>query len=138
MTAERAIASYAREEPGPSPPGLITTPGYAVTNGEDFTTLLLRAPAAARAGLLRGLSNRTVATLARHVRDTGAGTFVRDDRVPVGGFRIVLTNYDIDGDDLKLEHQTVLDADVIPLLVDRPSHIYLQGGASHSAITTIT
>ena len=72
-------------------------------------------------------------TLARHRRSTGPGTVDRSDRVPAGGIRVTLTNFDIDGDDLKPEHRSVLDTDIVPAAVGHPVRVYLRGSASRSS-----
>jgi hypothetical protein len=61
---------------------------------------------------------------------TGPGKITANPRVPVGGVRAVLSNYDIDVDVPKREHTTFLDAQVVPILLGKNARIFLQGSAS--------
>ena len=70
--------------------------------------------------------------LARRLVRTGPGAVRTDSRVPAGGIRVVLSNYDVDGDAIKPEHRDFLDREVIPRLVGRSARAWLQGSASHS------
>ncbi|HET7539351.1 MAG TPA: OmpA family protein [Polyangiaceae bacterium] len=61
---------------------------------------------------------------------TGPGKISTDPRVPSGGVRAVLSNYDIDVDTPKREHIAFLDANVVPILLGKNARIFLQGSAS--------
>jgi hypothetical protein len=63
---------------------------------------------------------------------TGPGKVTTDRRVPVGGVRAVLSNYDIDVDTPKPEHIAFLDSRVVPVLVRKRARIFLQGSASRT------
>lgn len=63
---------------------------------------------------------------------TGPGRVTTDSRVPRGGVRAVLSNFDIDGDALKTEHINFLTSRVVPILLRPDARIWLQGSASHS------
>jgi hypothetical protein len=63
---------------------------------------------------------------------TGPGVVTIDPRAPVGGVRAVMSNFDIDGADVKREHQTFLTMRVVPILVGLNARAWLQGSASHS------
>jgi len=61
---------------------------------------------------------------------TGRGKIAVNPAAPAGGIRAVMSNYDIDVDTPKLEHITFLDSRVLPLVLNRPARIWLQGSAS--------
>ncbi len=61
---------------------------------------------------------------------TGPGKVSTNPRVPVGGVRAVLSNYDIDVDVPKREHTAFLDAQVLPILLGKSARVFLQGAAS--------
>jgi hypothetical protein len=63
---------------------------------------------------------------------TGPGVVTIDPRAPSGGVRAVMSNFDIDGADVKREHQTFLRSRVIPILTGPSARAWLQGSASHS------
>ena len=61
---------------------------------------------------------------------TGPGKIVLNNAVPSGGIRAVMTNYDIDSDVLKPEHQAFLTTQVAPILAGRRARLFMQGSAS--------
>jgi hypothetical protein len=63
---------------------------------------------------------------------TGRGVVTIDPRAPTGGIRAVMSNFDIDGADVKPEHQTFLRTRVIPIMVGPAARCWLQGSASRS------
>src|SRR5215470_17928051 len=63
---------------------------------------------------------------------TGPGAVTIDPRAPAGGVRAVMSNFDIDGADVKREHQTFLISHVVPILTGSSARAWLQGSASHT------
>lgn len=63
---------------------------------------------------------------------TGPGVVTVDPRAPAGGIRAVMSNFDIDGADVKREHQTFLATRVVPILTGANARGWLQGSASRS------
>jgi outer membrane protein OmpA-like peptidoglycan-associated protein len=63
---------------------------------------------------------------------TGAGIVTIDPRAPAGGVRAVMSNFDVDGADVKREHQRFLTTRVVPILTGPNARGWLQGSASHS------
>lgn len=63
---------------------------------------------------------------------TGPGVVTTDPRVPAGGIRAVMSNFDIDGADVKREFQTFLMTRVVPILTGPRARGWLQGSASHT------
>jgi hypothetical protein len=63
---------------------------------------------------------------------TGPGVVTIDPRAPTGGVRAIMSNFDIDGADVKREHQTFLRSRVIPIMVGPAARCWLQGSASRS------
>ncbi len=65
-------------------------------------------------------------------QSTGPGQVKTDARVPSGGVRAVLMNFDIDKAELKQEHKNFLDRSVVPVLLHKRWRIWLQGQASNT------
>jgi hypothetical protein len=63
---------------------------------------------------------------------TGPGIVTIDPHAPAGGVRAVMSNFDIDGADVKREHQTFLTTRIVPILTGPNARAWLQGSASHS------
>ncbi|HKU43142.1 MAG TPA: OmpA family protein [Polyangiales bacterium] len=63
---------------------------------------------------------------------TGPGQIKTDPRVPAGGVRAVLMNFDVDSAELKPQHREFLDRSVAPVLVHKRARIWLQGQASNT------
>lgn len=63
---------------------------------------------------------------------TGPGRVIENPRVPPGGVRAILANFDVEGDEPKPEHLSFLNARVVPILVGARARIWLQGSASSS------
>jgi hypothetical protein len=63
---------------------------------------------------------------------TGPGRITTDPRVPTGGVRAVLRNFDVDKRELKPEHRTFLDSSVVPVLLHKRARVWLQGQASNT------
>jgi hypothetical protein len=66
------------------------------------------------------------------LKATGPGKVVIISGAPAGGVRAALANFDIDGDALKAEHKTFLDAQVVPILRTPDSICILRGEASQT------
>jgi hypothetical protein len=66
------------------------------------------------------------------LKATGPGKIVRSSGAPSGGLRAALANFDVDGDALKAEHKTFLDAQVVPILRAPDSVCILRGQASQT------
>lgn len=69
---------------------------------------------------------------AEMLKPTGPGRVVTSPGAPAGGVRAALVNFDIDGDALKAEHKTFLDAEIVPILKRVDSICILRGEASHT------
>lgn len=138
--------SLADSKDAPRPPaisasasaaGIILRAALTAEAGPDSVTLAHAAATVQRthgnAAMQRlARASATQPTLQRRRHRTGPGRTTTDPRVPAGGVHTVLTNWDIDSDELKPEHRDYLDRAVIPILAGHDARAWLKGSASHS------